>query len=273
MTYRDLQKMVESDAGVGSDGHPPPRNSVSVAQLLKAREFRPDMPPPPLRSIYSLTGIPICTPGNLAAITASIKTGKTAVLGAMAAAAMSHEQGADLLGFSSSNPKGLALLWFDSEQSPDDFWHCVHRAILRARLTNAPAWLHPYCLTGLACHVACECMMEALHVAVKEHAGIHSMLLDGAADFIDDVNDPRQSNVFVANLHALALEHECSIIGVIHFNPGSDRARGHLGSQLERKAETNLRLDKTNGVTTIWSDKQRRTMIPKNSGPRFAWSD
>jgi hypothetical protein len=34
------------------------------------------------------------------------------------------------------------------------------------------------------------------------------------------------------------------IVGVIHFNPGGEKTRGHLGSQLERKAETNLRLDK-----------------------------
>ena len=54
---------------------------------------------------------------------------------------------------------------------------------------------------------------------------------------------------------------------------GGDKSRGHLGSQLERKAETNLRLDKLNGVTTIWSDKQRRAPIPKGIGPCFQWSD
>ena len=57
------------------------------------------------------------------------------------------------------------------------------------------------------------------------------------------------------------------------MNPNGEKTRGHLGSQLERKAETNLRLEKSDGVTVVWSDRNRRAPIPKDKGPRFAWSD
>ena len=62
---------------------------------------------------------------------------------------------------------------------------------------------------------------------------------------------------------------------MIHVNPGSDfKTRGHLGSQLERKSETNLRLEKDgDGFTVVWADKNRRAPIPKLTAPRFAWSD
>lgn len=63
------------------------------------------------------------------------------------------------------------------------------------------------------------------------------------------------------------------MICVIHFNPGTDKSRGHLGSQLERKAESNLRLEKTGETICIWSDKQRRSPIPRESGPCFRWDD
>jgi len=49
--------------------------------------------------------------------------------------------------------------------------------------------------------------------------------------------------------------------------------RGHLGSQLERKAESNLRLKKNDAVTVVFSEKMRRAPILKKDGPRFAWSD
>jgi DnaB-like helicase N terminal domain len=246
---------------------------ADLRDLLVARAFDPTIEPPPLRAIFTLTGITISTPANLTTITSAIKTGKSAVIGAMAAAAMPHSQDADLLGFSSSNPKDMALLWFDSEQSPDDFWHCVYRALKRAGLPEPPPWLHAYCLTGLGCKRAWECVTEATKAAAVLHGGIHSTLIDGLADLVADVNDPEESNGFVAELHHMAIKYACPIIGVIHFNPGSEKSRGHLGSQVERKAETNLTLEKDAEETTvIYSTKNRRAGIPKNLGPRFAFS-
>lgn len=243
------------------------------AAILEQRQFNPGIEPPPLRAVYTLAGAAICTPGNLATITSAIKTGKSAVIGAMAAAAMPHGDGADLLGFESSNPRELALLWFDSEQSPDDFWHCVHRALRRAGLPTPPTWMHAYCLTGLGAKCGWELVTEATRISAGEHGGIHSILLDGTADFVLDVNDAGESNAYVATLHDLAIRHDCPIVGVIHWNPGGEKSRGHLGSQLERKAETNLALEKDADETTvIYSTKNRRAGILKHLGPRFAFS-
>jgi hypothetical protein len=242
----------------------------AIVKLLAEREFKPDIEPPPLRPIFTLAGTPICTPANLTTITSAIKTGKSAVIGAMVAAALPHAKDADLLGFSSSNPKGHAVLWFDSEQSPDDFWHCVTRALKRSGVASRPEWLHAYCLTGLGCKRAWECVTEATKLSADTHGGVHSILIDGIADLVADVNDPEESNSFVAELHAIAIKHDCPIIGVIHFNPGTEKSRGHLGSQVERKAETNLALEKaTDETTVIYSTKNRRAGIPKDLGPRF----
>ena len=249
----------------------PPRDPI--LEMLDEREIDMNVEPPPLRPIYSLAGTCICTPGNLTSFTGAAKNGKSAAIGAVVASALPHTEGADLLGFTSSNPDHTALLWFDSEQSPDDFWHCVHRAVKRAGLQKPPAWLHAYSLTGLGHKRAWEAVQAAMEAASDKHDGLHSILIDGFADMVADVNDPAESNDFIAELHEVAIERACSIIGVIHFNPGGEKTRGHLGSQLERKAETNLRLDKSDQVTTIWSDKQRRAPIPKGSGPCFAWDE
>lgn len=239
---------------------------------LQKRHFDPTRKPPPLRPIYSLCGVPVSTPGNLTTITSAIKTGKSAVIGAMAGSSMAQDDALDMLGFQSSNPEGKALLWFDSEQSPDDFWTAVHRSIVRSGLEQPPPWLHPYCLTGLPAGACWAAVLEALQLALDTHPGIHSILLDGAADFVADVNDAAQSNAFVAELHGLSIRHDCPIVAVIHFNPGTEKSRGHLGSQLERKAETNLALEKDdNEATTIYSTKNRRSGIPKSTGPRFVF--
>lgn len=281
-----LQDMVERCAGIGPDGHPPatmhpepvllnePEDEVGAIQLLlEKREFNFSIEPPPLRPIFTLAEIPICTPGNLTTITSAVKTGKSAVVGAMAAAVMTRSQSADLLGFRSSNPSRRALNWFDSEQSPDDFWQSVFRSLKRAGLLKPPPWLHAYCLTGLGHKRAWECVQAATNKAAEQHGGIQSMLIDGIADLVADVNDAGEANGFVAELHNTAIRFDCPIIGVIHFNPGGEKSRGHLGSQVERKAETNLALDKDSDETTvIYSTKNRRAGIPKDQGPRFAFS-
>jgi hypothetical protein len=240
--------------------------------LLAKRHFNPAITPPDIRPVFTLANHVICTPANLTAITASVKAGKTAAIAAMIASAFPHSPDADMLGFQSSNPNQKALLHFDSEQSPDDHWHVINRSLRRAELSAPPPWFHSFCLTGLGHSLAWSAIQRAIHSAAASHSAIHSIFLDGIADLVADVNNPAECNAFVASLHDLAIHYDCPIIGVIHFNPGSEsKTRGHLGSQFERKSETNLRLDKSDEITTIWSDKQRREPILKGSGPAFKW--
>jgi hypothetical protein len=92
-----------------------------------------------------------------------------------------------------------------------------------------------------------------------------------------DVNDPKETNPFVDELFALAIHSKCPLVCVIHENHGSidGKTRGHLGSQLMRKAATNLQLekDKENGVIQVWGERMRRGHISKGEGPKFIWDE
>lgn len=231
--------------------------------------------PPPFVPVYSLCGHPTCTSGNLTSIVSQAKTGKSAVVGAMLGSTMVDDfcdTVPDLLGFKSANPANKAVIHFDTEQSPYDAWHVVARAVRRAGVSSPPAWLISYCLTGMLPRDAWKAVQEGIRRA-SEQFKVHSILIDGVGDLVHDVNDAGECNDFVAALHGLAIANDCPIIGVLHFNPDSAKARGHLGSQLERKAESNLRLDKEDECTVLWSNKQRRSAIDRNSGPRFRWDD
>lgn len=246
----------------------------TLTTIIEACQFKPDCEPPPLRPIYTLNRSVICTPGNLATITAAPKAGKSSAVAAMIAAVITGtDSESDCLGFYSRNPDGRAVLHFDTEQSKEDHWHLVKRAQRRARATRTPEWLLSYCLTGKSARECLSLIRDSVSRAGEQFGGIHSILIDGVADLVVNVNDPEETNAFVTSLHALAMEKDCPIVGVIHLNPGSEKTRGHLGSQLERKAETNLRLEKDGETSVMWSDKQRRAPIPKELGPRFQWSE
>lgn len=248
--------------------------SFPILKLLSEREWNPSARPPEALPIFKLKGITISTPSNISTITAAVKSGKSAGIESMGAATFASED-CDVLGFESSNPDGKALLHFDSEQSPEDHWHHVDRIIRRARSDHKPAWLKSWCLTGLTFKQCQECVWEAMRIAREEYPGILAVLIDGYCDLVSDVNDSAESNDFVARLHGLAIQYTCHISGVIHLNPGTEKSRGHLGSQLERKAETNLQMekDKEDESSLIFSTKNRRAGIPRNLGVAFRWDD
>ena len=76
---------------------------------------------------------------------------------------------------------------------------------------------------------------------------------------------------------ALCHEFNTPAVCIIHENPGTDqgKTRGHLGSELTRKAFANLRVDKDSGtgVSTIYGTDMRRREISKEQGFCFAWDE
>lgn len=244
----------------------------TLEERLAQRIYNVSTPREPT-TVFSIGKIPICTTGNITTLSAQVKAGKSAAIGAMLASTFAGMD-SDCLGFKSNNPKGFAVIHVDTEQSPFDHNRLIARAIARAGAQAAPEWLRSYCLTGFNPADIRRAIRPLLQSAVKQFGGVLALLLDGAADAVQDVNDSAEANALVAELHAQAIEFNCSIIGVIHLNPNSEtKTRGHLGSQLERKAESNLRLEKDSDETiTLFADKNRRAPISKSTGPRFAWS-
>lgn len=249
-------------------------DSSGLRERLTARLYSPETKPNEPEPRYFLAGVPICTPANLTTISAQAKAGKTAGIGAMVASTFAI-RGSDCLGFTSQNPQGFAVVHFDTEQSPFDHWVAMGRVMRRAGLENMPPWIRSYCLTGFSPDDIRAAIRYLIEQESKQFGGIHSVFLDGAADAVHDVNDPAESGALVTELHGLAIKFNSPVLNIIHLNPGSlEKTRGHLGSQLERKSETNLRLEKDeSGLTVIWAHKNRRAPIPKATAPRFAWCD
>jgi hypothetical protein len=245
--------------------------------LLTPRRFNSDVVPAKPVPIFTLGETVISTVGNITNIQAPPKGGKSAVVAAMIAAVLNaNRQGVDTLGFSAENTEGKALIHFDTEQSAYDHDQLVRRALKRAKVGEAPAWLMSYCVTDLSIEERKKALEDALAIAQAEHGGVFAVIIDGIADLCASPNDEAESFALVASIAKLAASQACAVVTVLHENPGSEtgKMRGHLGSQLERKAETPLRLAKdSNGVTTIWADRARHGHMPKDQGLCFQWSD
>jgi hypothetical protein len=243
---------------------------------LAARRFDIENPPPRPVPLLSLGDHVLCTAGNISNVQAPAKAGKSAVIGAIIAAIFDgNRQGSDTLGFSAENPDGKALIHFDTEQSRHDHHALVVKSLARARLDVPPPWFMSFSVADMSIPERLAALEATIQRAAADHGGVFAVIVDGIADLVFDPNDSAECFALVGQLHTLAIKHEAAIITVLHENPGAveGKTRGHLGSQLERKAETNLRLAKdSNGITTIFAERARHAYIPKDAGACFQWS-
>ena len=255
----------------------PEMETTRPPDLLTPRQFNPDHPPERPRPVYQIGDSVISSVGNLFNVQALPKAGKSSFLAALIAAPIvGNRIGPDTFGFTAENPEGKALIHIDTEQSAFDHDQLVRRSLRRAKADDAPPWLMSYCLTDLSIAERKQALLDAIDLANDLHGGVFVILIDGIADLCADPNDPAEAFALVGWLHTLAMTYSCAIGTVLHENPGSDsgKTRGHLGSQLERKAETNLRLAKdVKGITAIWAERARHCHLPKESAVCFQWCD
>lgn len=244
-------------------------------QRMQSRRFDRKNPITQPTPRFYIAGKGVCTPGNLSSIVADSGVGKSNFLGAFIAAVSIADNGqedCDTLGVTASPPDGRVVLHIDTEQSPADHYASVLRALVRAKRDGQPDWLHSFYLTDFS---ATEQRAAVGALIQKIEQQIHSIILDGGADLLIDVNDAAESNELVAELRKLALEADAPLLVVIHGNPGdrNGKGRGHFGSQFDRKAESVLHLQRANDVTTVKSKKSRKAPILDSDGVAFEWSD
>ena len=246
----------------------------SLIERLAPRAYSPMVKPIEQPPRYFLNGVPICYSQNLTTFSAQAKAGKTAALNAVIASTFAA-QDADCLGFTSQNPKGFAVVHIDTEQCQFRHWIGIQRLIRRARVDAAPEWLRSFYLKGLSVDEIRQSIRLLTKQAAEQFGGVHSVIIDGTGDTVHNVNDIPECNGIISELDSITMEFDCPILNIIHLNPGStEKTRGHLGSYLERKSETNLKLEKDdNGVSVMWAKQNRDAPILKNTAPRFAWSE
>ena len=190
--------------------------------------------------------IPIATMGNISVVTAPPKTKKTFFMSLLASVYLSDQNsfGADIKGYRDDN----CLVHFDTEQGA---WH-AQRVFKRVQDMSSIKKLGCYQTYALRT-INYKQRLEFIEYILKENKDKNGLILvDGIADLVSDVNNIEESNLCVQKLMELSARYSCHIMTVIHQNFGSAKlGTGHLGSFLEKKAETVIQLE-TNTTNKDW---------------------
>ncbi|MBC8109819.1 MAG: bifunctional DNA primase/helicase [Verrucomicrobia bacterium] len=220
--------------------------------MLRPCEIDFNHPPPIPEPLISINGTTIGSPGNLLGITGSEGTGKSNFLGGIIAGCLSplipEGRTADTLGTEvKPNLSKKALLYYDTEQSEDQLFRNLQSVFWRLGLETPPAGvggLRAYCLTHLSRQDRLRAITESMDKFHHQYGGIHLVVIDGIGDLVRSLNDESESISLVEELHRLAGIYQTCIVCVLHLVPSGIKLRGHLGSELQRKAAGILCIDK-----------------------------
>ena len=187
----------------------------------------------------------IASEGNISAIVGEAKSKKTFLCSMMIAEVLRKEQERLERGYSGSL---LTVLWVDTEQS---VLH-VKRVVQRIhRLADLPDNRNNYMLSVLTLReIEPRERADALYKAIEVYRP-KLVVIDGISDLMYNTNDIEESDRTVGRLMALSTEYNCHILSILHTNPNSDKARGHIGSTLCRKVETMLYVHKVGECSVV----------------------
>ena len=195
------------------------------------------VPPEALR----VNGSTIGTLGNFSASTGKAKSKKTFNVSAIVAAALTNRE---VLCYSASFPDDKRkVIYIDTEQSK---FHCqkVMKRILH--LAELPVDVDcPNLLFVAMRELSPEKRRTVIDYMLSNISGIGLVVIDGIRDLMYDINNPTESTEIINLLMRWSSSYNLHIHTVLHLNKGDDNTRGHIGTELNNKAETVLQVTKS----------------------------
>lgn len=196
-------------------------------EILLSQQIRPS--DNYIRPLFTLeqNGVGFAPFGNLVAICAEMKSGKTWMMLQLAVTLLRHEYG---------NLRGIAsdarIMWFDTEQDKYD-----SMLILR-RVHQMCGWAynesHPEFLLYNLRDISTEDRKSVIIEGIRKMKPT-VVFIDGIRDLVRSVNEEEECYALINDLMTVTAQEGCAIWSVLHVNPNSDKMRGHLGTELGNK--------------------------------------
>jgi len=200
--------------------------------------------------ILQVHGSTIGTLGNFSASIGKAKSKKTFNVSAIVAAALKNDT---VLQYAAELPENKRkILYVDTEQSP---YHCQKVMKRIVRMAGLPSNVEPKNLEFLTLrrHTP-EIRIAVVETAIYNTEGLGLVIIDGIRDMVYDINSPSESTKIISKLMQWTDERQIHIHTILHQNKADENARGHIGTELNNKAETVLEVakDKLDGnISTV----------------------
>ena len=225
---------------------------------LSLAEYYPDT-----KMILTFKEVGFGAIGGIQFITGHQKNGKTFLMAQLMAAILNNggERPKEFIPGLSFNEElreefpNPSVLYVDTEQEKENtakvakrvHWLCgwplnvpndrFHILWLRAEDSNERRW-------------------QKVKTAISKYNPL-AVFVDGIRDMLGDFNDLKESASLINQCMAITTYKHCTFWSVLHENPGSDKMRGHLGTEAANKASDVLRVTKRKNEGSIVFDVEQ----------------
>lgn len=147
-----------------------------------------------------------------------------------------------LLDFEVNNKtKDVHVLYIDTERNlADQFPFAMQKILVQAgyHISDNPSNLHFLSFLSTPRKERPDFLNMWLSYYTSKKLGHLVVVLDVSTDFIEDFNKVTDTMNLSDLMNNMINNHKVSFICVIHENPGSEKARGHYGTEMLNKATT-----------------------------------
>ena len=166
---------------------------------------------------------------------------KTFNISAIVAAALKNDE---VLKYSAYLPPNKRkILYVDTEQSK---YHC-HKVMERIlRLAGLPTDKDREDFVFIVLREQTpDKRKQIIGYMLENMPDVGLLIIDGIRDLMYDINSPGESTDLINLLMRWSSGYNLHIHTVLHLNKGDDNTRGHIGTELNNKAETVLQITKS----------------------------
>lgn len=251
---------IEKPPDLNLNGDTAPDNPVpnlSVYEQYRITDLTQIPEPEP---VLSICGQIVATVEDFCCIAGAPKSGKSALQNIFIAAAITETgqipDGIEGVVVLANNSK-KAVIHIDTEQARHKHQRNIKNILKRAGFNTCPDHFLSYNIRQLDLEKFADVTTSICDAAFIRFNGIHSLWLDGGADFIPDVNDPVTSNAIIKYFEGLAIKYHTAVFIIVHTNPGTEKERGNFGSQAQRKSGGTILVKEDNDGDTSTIELKR----------------
>jgi hypothetical protein len=239
-----MEKNTLTEAFLKSGGKLPEKQNNALEGLIFIPTW--DNEPPPLKPVIHINGIPLLTYQNLSVLIAQPGFGKSSICEAILSKVASKD--ADAFGIDVDIKKAL---YIDCERTNLDVHSSWKRMMRRGKLIDETDRV---VFMGMRMIARLDQRKKAIEKVLNDDKEIDLLIIDGAGDLVMDTNSLMEANELKVWLRELTSKHALSILTTLHPNPGDNKPRGHIGSELLREAESILAVEKHGEIRKLTTE-------------------
>lgn len=266
--HRDINDLAND---VGNYSLPPLTSNLdmlmSSSRIVRERKNGTITFPPP---ILTLNELPVIYPKTINVIQGQTGVHKSRLAEIITSRLITKSSQEIPLGFRSNLKQETLVIYIDTERNLTEQFPAGIQSVLRLagyKVTDDPENFDYTSMMNIERAARFESLTEYLEHCKKKGKQLF-IVLDVLSDFISDFNNVHESLRVNDLMNQLIQENDATFLCIIHENPGGNKARGHLGTELTNKASTVIQISNVSDADSGQADLVKISFLKCRSSAR-----